>query len=70
MVGQIQTVALEEFQKSLPNAEAITPDLADAPYFALCLHLHCPFWSNDVRLKEQKIVEVITTAELTKLLSQ
>lgn len=67
-IGQIQTLAFEDFQKLLPKAESISPDLADAPYLALCLLLRCPLWSNDARLKEQELVKVITTAELSKLL--
>ncbi len=67
-VDQIHIVAFEDFEKLLPKAESTSPDLADAPYLALCLHLHCLLWSNDARLKEQKLVKVITTPELTKLL--
>ncbi len=64
-ISQIQSVAFKDFQKHVPIAKSISPDLSDVPYFALCLHLGCPLWSNDMKLKEQTKVAIYTTEELT-----
>ena len=42
----------------------ISPDADDTAYIALALHLNCPIWSNDKKLKKQDKVKVITTKEL------
>lgn len=36
-------------------------------YFALALKLKCPIWSNDKKLKEQNIITIYHTHELSKL---
>ena|SRR3989344_4591830 len=46
-------------QNCLPRAHQ-----DDWPFIALALHLNCPLWSNDLALKQQKVVPVYTTKEL------
>ena len=50
------------------NSENLSPDLKDAPFFALALKLECGIWSNEPRLKQQKSVEVLSSPDLRKLL--
>jgi predicted nucleic acid-binding protein len=52
------------------EAKSISPDPDDFLYFALALKLNCPIWSNDKRLKEQKIIRVYSTSELIELIKQ
>lgn len=51
-------------------AESIVPDENDSEYFALAFSLNIPLWSNDKKLKEQSIVQVISTHELLEILSK
>jgi predicted nucleic acid-binding protein len=48
-------------------AKRFSPDPDDTEYLALCLQEGCPLWSNDVRLKLQERVRVLTTQELLQL---
>ncbi len=50
------------------EALRLSPDRKDAQYFALALHKRCGIWSNEKKLKEQSLVNVITTKELLELL--
>ena len=49
------------------EAEKLTPDPDDMPYFALALKLNCAIWSNDKKLQEQDQIKVYPTPELVKL---
>ncbi|HLC31902.1 MAG TPA: PIN domain-containing protein [Candidatus Nanoarchaeia archaeon] len=62
--GSITVVAIEDYISFLGEGRLISPDLDDAPYLALALHLSCALWSNDRKLKEQKRVAVYSTTEL------
>ncbi|MDO8624464.1 MAG: PIN domain-containing protein [Candidatus Diapherotrites archaeon] len=48
----------------LQEAQRISPDPNDTPYFALALKMDCPLWSNDSALKKQSRVPVFSTTEL------
>ena len=65
-LGNIKVVFAEEFINFLKKAETVSPDLDDLPYFALALKLGCAIWSNDKKLKEQKVIKVYSTEELSK----
>ena len=54
----------EDIKGWMDKARRASPDPGDAPYFALALKLGCEIWSNDARLKHQKVVGVISTKEL------
>ena len=51
--SRIRVIPKEEYADMLIQAEKISPDPDDVPYFALALKLKIPIWSNDKRLKEQ-----------------
>ena len=65
----ITIVPEEEFYEFLEQAKNISPDKNDVEYFALALKLNCPLWSNDKKLKEQKVVPVYSTEDLARLFS-
>lgn len=68
ILGNIQVIPASEFKDRLPKANEISPDPNDVHYFALALKRGCSIWSNDKRLKEQKIVKVYTTEEVHKFI--
>jgi len=63
----IAIIPMEEFEDKLIEAKEISPDPDDVHYLALALKLCCPIWSNDKKLKEQSIIKVYTTEELSKI---
>ncbi len=62
--GNITIVPTKEYKDTLPKATTISPDIKDAPYFALAIKLKCAIWSNDKKLKEQRTVKVYSTEEM------
>jgi predicted nucleic acid-binding protein len=68
ILKQIITIIPEEdFIRYRKFAERICPDDKDIVYFALALHLKCPIWSNEKRLKNQRYVRVHATHDLISL---
>jgi predicted nucleic acid-binding protein len=66
---QIKIVPKDVFELYLEEAKDICPDEDDIQYFALCMLLKCPLWSNDKVLKEkQNKIVVYPTHELIKKL--
>jgi len=62
---RITLVPLEEIRQFMQDAKKISPDIKDAPYFALALKLNIAIWSNDKELKEkQSTVKVYSTEEI------
>jgi predicted nucleic acid-binding protein len=68
LFGRVRIIPKSGYGRFKNRAAEITPDKDDWPFFALAMSENCALWSNDKRLKEQKAVRVINTAELTKLL--
>ena len=66
----INSVSEEEFDEFLDKAKQISLDEKDISYVALALKIKCGIWSNDKKLKDQKVVTVYTTAEIKELLSK
>ena len=64
---RISLVPEEEFLKYREEANTLCPDPKDILYFALALHLQCPIWSNEKKLKEQRKIKVYATHDLMKL---
>jgi predicted nucleic acid-binding protein len=62
----ITVIPEEDYSAIIKEAEKISPDKEDTMYFALALKLKCPIWSNDKKLKEQKLVKVYTTEEIKR----
>lgn len=67
MKSVINFVELEEYEDEIKRAKEISPDPDDVDFFALALKLDCPLWSNDSKLKEQKIVKVLSTKDLSEI---
>lgn len=63
-------VPISDFKESNLRAVEFAPDIDDIPYLALALHLNCPLWSNDKRLKKQARVQILSTHELARLLEE
>lgn len=61
---RIQRVPEEDFLKYRQKAERICPDYKDIIYFALALHLKCPIWSNEKKLKAQNEIKIFAIHEL------
>lgn len=64
---KIKIIPEEEFVKLREKAEEVCPDPKDVVYFALALHLQCPIWSNEKKLKDQHKIIVYATHELLGL---
>jgi len=66
--GRVKIIELEEYRSKLGEARKVSPDPDDSLYFALALKLNLPIWSNDVLLKDQDKVRVLSTEEIVKLM--
>jgi len=67
MKSVINFVELEEYEDEIKRAKEISPDPDDVDFFALALKLNCPLWSNDSKLKEQEVVKVLSTKDLSEI---
>lgn len=63
----IDIIPESEYINFIKEAEKISPDFNDSPYFALALKLDCAIWSNDKELKKQDLINVYSTEELISL---
>jgi len=73
----VSFIPIEEYSLSFQKITSlkkklITQDyneiIKDIDFLALSIHLQCPLWSNDLLLKKQSIVSVLTTKEIIELL--
>lgn len=65
--SRIELIPAEEIRNFWNEAELISPDFKDMPYFALALRLGIPIWSNDKAMKEkQSTVTVVSTEDLVR----
>jgi len=64
--SKLKFVPNSELFPFIERADEICPDPDDVAFFALCLSKGIPLWSNDKKLKQQKLVKVINTEELVK----
>ncbi len=64
---RIISIPQKEFIDHIKVAEKICPDPNDVQYFALALHLNCPIWTNEKRLKEQSVIKIYSTHELIEI---
>ena len=62
--SRISVVPVSEFEKFMEKAKKVSPDKDDAIYFAAALAIGGAIWSNDRRLKGQKAVLILNTAEI------
>ena len=70
-------IPIEEYSSSFHKVTALRSKLSaqnyneiikDIDFLALAIHLQCPLWSNDLLLKKQSTVSVLTTKEIIELL--
>jgi len=66
--SRIEAISQEGLKEYKKQSKKISPDINDYPYFALSLKLKIPIWTNDKKLKEQKIIKILNTQEIIKLL--
>ena len=66
---RIEIISESRYERFLPEAEKLLPEHPkDSPYLALAIALDCPLWSNEVGLKRQSKVKVLSTHELKSLI--
>lgn len=65
--SNILIIPKDETRVYLEKAQQISPDPDDVMYFATALKFQCGIWSNDKKLKIQKLVPVYSTHDLKKL---
>ncbi len=58
----------KEYSTFLKEAEEISPDEKDSEFFALCLKYSCVLWSNDLALKNQNKVTVLSTEDIVDII--
>ncbi|MBS3159244.1 hypothetical protein J4436_00480 [Candidatus Woesearchaeota archaeon] len=64
----VEFVDKKEYYQFLKDAEIISSDKDDSDFFALCLKNSCFLWSNDLILKNQKKVEVLSTKDIIEII--
>jgi predicted nucleic acid-binding protein len=64
----VKVLPHSEYKEFLHDAKSISPDSDDVDFFALAMKLNCAIWSEDVKLKDQSRVKVLSTKELIELL--
>ena len=67
--SNVKIIPEEEFVKYRGKAIEICPHQKDVIYFALALHLRCPIWTSEKKLKLQSEVTVYSTDNLMKIFS-
>jgi predicted nucleic acid-binding protein len=55
-----------KYSSYFTKALEITPDEMDIDFFALAMHKNCTIWSNDKKLKEQVVVFIVSTTDISK----
>jgi predicted nucleic acid-binding protein len=65
----VEFIPIENYKNKLKEALKISPDENDIDFFALCLKLNIPLWSNDKLLKEQKKIIVLNTYDVLERIS-
>jgi len=66
-VQNIFFVDFESFEFYISQAKEVCPDEDDTEYLALALAVDCPLWTNDKRLRNQKIVKILSTKEILEM---
>ena len=66
IASRIDFIPIENIKPYLKKADKISPDPDDSIYFAAALNMVIPIWSNEKRLKDQKVIKIYTTSDLYK----
>ncbi len=64
----LEFINRNEYSDCLEEAKKISPDEKDSEFFALCLKENCSLWTNDITLKRQDKIKVLTTKDIIMLL--
>lgn len=64
----IKFINEKEYSEFLKEAEIISPDKKDMHFLALCFKHNCFLWSNDLILKNQAKIKVLSTEEIIEIL--
>ena len=64
----VEFIKRDNYSEFIGEAEKISPDIKDAEFLALCLKEKTFLWSNDLLLKEQSEIRVISTEDIINLL--
>ena len=67
LLNKITFFEEEDLHDYILKAKEICPDKDDVAFFAVCLLKNLPLWSNDKKLKNQTVVQVISIEELVKM---
>ncbi len=65
---RVNFIPKEDLVRYIPQANEISPDPKDLPYFAVSLARKIDIWSNDKALKNQERVRVHATHDIVSLL--
>ena len=65
----VKFIPVEDYKSHLKQALEVSPDPNDIDFLALALKLNLPMWSNDLKLKQQNQVKILTTKEIIQLLN-
>lgn len=68
VLSNVSQVLFDAYVPFKEDAEKISPDWKDWPFFAVALQRKCAIWTNEKRLKNQDAVKVCDTKELIDLL--
>ena len=68
VLSNVSQVPFDAYIPFKENAEKISPDGKDWPFFAVALQRKCAIWTNEKRLKRQETVKVFDTKELLDLM--
>lgn len=60
----IKFIPLEKYAPYIKKSLKFCPDPNDVDFFALAQMMKLPLWSNDSKLREQKLIQIISTKEL------
>ena len=66
----IREKPLSFFKEYSAQGKKISPDEKDSPFFALALKIGAGIWTNEPRLKKQKVIKVLSTKDLREYLSK
>ncbi len=64
----VNIIPLRKYSVFEKQATLFCPDPFDLSFFAVALFKRCPIWSNEHKLKAQKIIPVYNTVEVLALL--
>ncbi len=65
---KLNFIDYEDFEPFLIEAEKVSPDIKDSPYFAVAMLRNIGIWSNDKKICNQNRVKIYSTRDIVELL--